>query len=111
MDYDLVIVGSGFAGLAAAKKAKELGLNFCIVAKDAGATQHFSGAFDVIDPRWQEPELAPSNYPSLRLAIDRFILGHPDHVYAKLLFEFCMILHIVFFIPNMAGISMTRASP
>lgn len=84
MIYDLAIIGSGFAGMVAAKKAIEKGLKLCWIRKDAGATQHFSGAFDIIDPRWWEPELSPSHYPSLRLALDRFILGHPDHLYSKL---------------------------
>ena len=44
--YDLAIMGSGFAGLAAAKLAHERNLNFCVVAKDHGAIAHFGGTFD-----------------------------------------------------------------
>lgn len=84
MIYDLAIIGSGFAGLAAVKKAMEKGLTTCLIARDGGATRHFSGAFDLIEPRWWQPELGPANYPSLRLALDRFILGHPEHLYTRL---------------------------
>lgn len=84
MQYDLAIIGSGFAGLLAVKKAKEKSLNFCVVAEHAGATQHFSGAFDVMDPRWQETGLRPENYPSIELALTHFIKAHPQHLYAQL---------------------------
>jgi glycerol-3-phosphate dehydrogenase subunit B len=82
--YDLAIIGSGFAGLFAAKKAHESGLKTCVISDGLGATQHFSGAFDVIDPRWMEPGLVPADYPSLRLALDKFVLAHPQHLYAQL---------------------------
>lgn len=84
MRCDLAIIGSGFAGLAALKQALEAGLNVCLVTRDSEATRHFSGVFDIIDPRWGEPQLGPFNFPSLRLALDRFILGHPAHPYARL---------------------------
>jgi glycerol-3-phosphate dehydrogenase subunit B len=84
MSYDLAIIGCGFAGLLVAKKAKEKNLNFCVIAEHAGATQHFSGAFDIIDPRWQETGLRPENYPSVESALTHFIKAHPQHLYAQL---------------------------
>ncbi len=87
MQYDLAIIGSGFAGLAAIKKAVEQKLNFSVVAKDYGATQYFSGAFDVIDPRWQNKGLQPRDYPLIKPALEVFIQAHPEHLYSKIINE------------------------
>jgi anaerobic glycerol-3-phosphate dehydrogenase len=83
-NYDLAIIGSGFSGLAAICKAVEQKLTFCHVTKGRGMSQHFSGAFDVIDPRWCDPFLKPADYPSLANALNAFILGHPNHPYARI---------------------------
>lgn len=49
METDLVIIGSGIAGVAAFYKAKELGFNPVIVSKGEGATSLSSGAFDFLN--------------------------------------------------------------
>jgi len=81
MSYDLIIIGSGFAGLSVAQRAYEKGLNFAIVSDGFGASQHFSGAFDLIDPRWRSPNLDIPNYPHLSSAFDDFVAAHPGHLY------------------------------
>lgn len=82
--FDLVIIGAGFSGLAALRQALKKNLKVALIDSGSSASQHFSGAFDVIDPRWQDFQLMPQDYPSLRLAIDRFIGAHPQHLYAEL---------------------------
>lgn len=84
MTYDLAIIGTGFAGLEAIKLARQNKLNFCVIAEEAGGTQHFSGAFDVIDPRWQNPLLSVSGLPSISQALEDFIKAHRDHLYSWL---------------------------
>lgn len=83
-NYDLAIIGSGFSGLAAACKAVEQKLIFCHISNGRGMSQHFSGAFDVIDPRWCHPQLAPRDYPAIKVALDDFIRSHPQHPYAQI---------------------------
>lgn len=83
MIYDLAIIGSGFAGLLAAQRAHEKNLKFCVIAPDFGASHHFSGAFDVIDPRWENPKLSLFNLPPITESLERFITAHPQHIYAQ----------------------------
>ncbi|MBF0105754.1 MAG: hypothetical protein HQM16_10560 [Deltaproteobacteria bacterium] len=84
MMYDLVIIGSGFAGLAALKKAVAMGLATCLVYRDFGATQHFSGAFDVADPRLNNACIMPHEFPLIHAALDDFIRAHPGHLYSRI---------------------------
>ncbi len=55
---DLVVVGSGVAGLTAAVSARELGLRVLVLTKDAadaGSTRWAQGGIAVVLPRGQEP--------------------------------------------------------
>lgn len=83
-NLDLAIIGAGFAGLAAARQAHERKLKFCLIAPGFGATAHFSGAFDLIDSRWQNPNLTSLAELSLSQALVDFIRAHPKHLYARL---------------------------
>lgn len=82
--FDLAIIGAGFAGLAAARLAHERKLKFCLIAPGFGASAHFSGAFDLVDSRWQNP--GPSSLTELPLTdvLAAFTRAHPEHLYAKL---------------------------
>jgi glycerol-3-phosphate dehydrogenase subunit B len=84
MLYDLAIIGSGFSGLLAAQQAHEKNLKFCVIAPDLGASQHFSGAFDVIDPRFENPQLSPFHLPTITETLERFITARPHHVYTQI---------------------------
>ncbi|MDQ2709372.1 MAG: FAD-dependent oxidoreductase, partial [Actinomycetota bacterium] len=55
---DLVVVGSGVAGLTAAVSARELGLRVLVLTKDAadaGSTRWAQGGIAVVLPRGHEP--------------------------------------------------------
>lgn len=82
--YDLVIIGRGLAGLCAIKKAIELGLNTCVIFKNSGASQHFSGAFDVVDAGIDNPQLSLKDFPTINTALQRFIKAHPRHILSQL---------------------------
>ena len=83
-DYEAVVIGGGFAGLAALACAHLQGRRVMMLSRDGGATQHFSGAFDIVDPRWREPEPSPLNYPQTAVALEEFIKANPGHIYARL---------------------------
>lgn len=83
-ECDLAIVGAGFSGLAAAKRAFQAGRNFCLVARDFGATRHFSGAFDLVDPRWNGMTDRQAFETGLKRHVSDFVAAHPGHLYAAL---------------------------
>lgn len=92
MTYDVAIIGSGFAGLVATMLASNRGLNFIIIAKDYGATQHFSGAFDFVDAGVSSPLCNSSERPTPAQAYENFLRSHPHHIYARLNFPAAEIL-------------------
>ncbi len=81
-DFDVAIVGSGFAGLSALQLALQQGRKCALVAKDFGATQHFSGAFDWIDPRILRSTLLCEDFSLPQTALD-FCAAHPQHYYTQ----------------------------
>lgn len=83
-EYDLAIVGAGFAGLTAAKLAFERKLNFCLIAKHFGATAHFSGAFDFCRMDVDAILAKKSDSFSWQKALQKFLSKHPKHLYAQL---------------------------
>lgn len=80
--YDVAIVGGGFAGLAALQQAQERGLTCCLIADKTAATQHFSGAFDLVDPRWADRQAGITQPVQLSAELEKFIRAHPQHFYA-----------------------------
>lgn len=82
MKKDLIIIGSGFAGLKAAQIASEAGQSFALVSKDFGATAHFSGAFDLIDPRLVDASVYGNAF-DLQDSLERFVAANPSHLYAE----------------------------
>lgn len=82
MKTDLLIIGSGMAGLNAIRLAKEKELDFLVVASGFGATEHFSGAFDLVDHRLlfgQGEKLLEVNLEGL---LKQFKSVFPKHIYA-----------------------------
>ncbi|OVE80535.1 hypothetical protein BVY03_06140 [bacterium K02(2017)] len=84
MEYDLAIIGKGFAGLSALHLALKAKLKTAIIYHDNGASQHFSGAFDLIDPRLNNYKIKSDNLPRLHEALKTFIKANPQHLYANI---------------------------
>jgi glycerol-3-phosphate dehydrogenase subunit B len=80
LTYDVVVLGAGVAGLAAAARLAEGGAKVCVVAKGVGSTHLAPGTIDVLgyDP---DRVTAPAD------ALPGFIAAHPEHPYARLGFE------------------------
>ncbi|MCP5463920.1 MAG: hypothetical protein H7A33_02745 [Deltaproteobacteria bacterium] len=80
---ELVIIGAGYAGLAAFAAATQAGQSPILIAKDFGGSRFFSGAFDVLDPAFQLGSFQVSQTPSTKELLSQFIRVHPQHLYAK----------------------------
>jgi glycerol-3-phosphate dehydrogenase subunit B len=84
MSADVVVVGTGLAGLSAAARLSEGGARVLVLAKGVGATHLAPGTIDVLgyaSPR--EPGGAPAEpveHPAEALA--RLVAERPDHPYA-----------------------------
>jgi glycerol-3-phosphate dehydrogenase subunit B len=48
VDHDLIVVGGGLTGLAAARRARQLGLRVAVVASTPGSIPYTSGALDLL---------------------------------------------------------------
>lgn len=81
-DFDVAIIGSGFAGLSALQLALQQNRKCVLISKDFGATQHFSGAFDWIDPRILRSRLLCEDFSLSQTALD-FSAAHPEHYYTQ----------------------------
>lgn len=79
---DVAVIGGGFAGRAAVQIAVESGRDVCLITERGGASAHFSGAFDLCDPRAtvSETGIFSKTWPELFAA---FVRAHPDHLYAR----------------------------
>ena len=76
MSYDVIVVGTGVAGLAAAVRLAEDGARVLVLAKGIGAT-HLTGA--TVDVLGYDPERveAPGD------ALGRLVAAQPGHPYAR----------------------------
>lgn len=79
--HDIVIIGTGFAGLCAAWQAHLAGRRVCVVAKNFGGTRHFSGAFDVVDFDHKNPSESVPVSRNVLQALMEFARAHPIHPY------------------------------
>ena len=73
--YDVLVVGTGVAGLTAATRLAEEGARVCVIAKGVGSTHLAPGTIDALgyDPqRVEQPARA----------LPGFVEAHPSHPYA-----------------------------
>ena len=75
LQYDVVVLGCGVAGLTAAVQLAEGGARVCVLAKGVGSTHLAPGTVDVLG---HTPELVEEP----RSALAEFVAAHPDHPYA-----------------------------
>ncbi len=83
--YDLIIAGAEAAGTMAALKAKESGLNLCVLEGGGGETQLSSGLLHFASPTEWDDYYRINNRRDLNLdqRIKRLIERNPEHPYAK----------------------------
>jgi glycerol-3-phosphate dehydrogenase subunit B len=77
MNYDVVVIGAGLAGLTAALRLAEQGLQVLVVATGVGGTHLAPATIDVlgyVDGPVDNPERA----------LPAFAAGHPEHPYGRL---------------------------
>jgi glycerol-3-phosphate dehydrogenase subunit B len=72
--HDVVVVGTGMAGLSAALRLAEAGARVLVLAKGIGATHLSAGTIDVLG-------YAPERVEHPREALAAFVGEHPDHPY------------------------------
>jgi glycerol-3-phosphate dehydrogenase subunit B len=73
--YDLIVIGTGLAGLTAARTALAAGAKVLIVGRGMGALTLFGNSIDVLG------EIPPGK--DLAQAMVPWIAAHPDHPYAR----------------------------
>jgi len=72
---DVVVIGAGLAGLAAAIKAADAGLSVTLVTKGVGGIQLGTGTVDILGYR-PEPVEAPLE------ALEAHVASRPTHPYS-----------------------------
>lgn len=77
MTSDVIVIGTGLAGLTAALRLAEGGLRVVLVAKGVGGTHLGGGTIDVLG-------YAPERVESPVSALPAFTSAHPEHPYAGL---------------------------
>jgi glycerol-3-phosphate dehydrogenase subunit B len=77
LQYDVMVVGAGVAGLTAGVRLAEAGARVCVVAKGVGSTHLAPGTVDVLG-------YAPERVDSPAAALPDFVAAHPEHPYALL---------------------------
>lgn len=77
LQFDVVVVGAGVAGLAAATRIAQSGARVCVLAKGVGSTHLAPGTVDVLG-------YDPERVSSPAEALPSFIESHPDHPYASI---------------------------
>lgn len=82
--HDVVVIGSGLAGLAAAWRERAAGRRVVTVSRHFGGTQHLSGAFDVLDFNWLHPDVPALKSAPVAESLWQYIQAHPRHLYAQL---------------------------
>lgn len=73
--HDVIVVGTGVAGLTAAVRLAESGARVLVLAKGVGATHLSAGTVDVLG-------YAPERVERPAAALPAFLAEHPDHPYA-----------------------------
>jgi glycerol-3-phosphate dehydrogenase subunit B len=73
--YDVVVIGTGVAGLTAAIRLAEAGARVCLLAKGIGSTHLAPGTVDVLGYDGERVESPAS-------ALPEFVARHPEHPYA-----------------------------
>ena len=73
--WDLIVIGTGLAGLTAARTAIEMGARVLIVGRGMGALALFGNTIDVLGA------IPPG--VNLDAGLARWIAAHPDHPYAR----------------------------
>jgi glycerol-3-phosphate dehydrogenase subunit B len=76
LNYDVVVLGCGVAGLTAATRLAEGGARVCVLAKGVGSTHLAPGTVDVLG---HDPAALVESPAS---ALPGFVSTHPDHPYA-----------------------------
>lgn len=83
--FDVIIIGSGFAGAQAAMTLVARGLKVAVISTNSSVTRYFSGAFDVLDdPSFSAPSFARSHSDSLASALTSLLARDPHHLYSML---------------------------
>jgi glycerol-3-phosphate dehydrogenase subunit B len=84
MTADVVVVGTGLAGLSAAVRLSEGGARVLVLAKGVGATHLGAGTIDVLGyaspPGSSDAAAEPVKHPAE--AVGRLVAERPDHPYA-----------------------------
>ena len=73
--FDLIVIGTGLAGLTAARTAIGLGAKVLIVGRGMGALTLFGNTVDLLGEIPPETEMAEG--------ITHWIAAHPEHPYAR----------------------------
>jgi len=74
LDYDAVVIGAGTAGLVAATRLAQAGINVCVLAKGIGSTHLAPGTIDVLG-------YGPEPIDSPREGLAALLSARPDHPY------------------------------
>jgi glycerol-3-phosphate dehydrogenase subunit B len=73
--WDLIVIGTGLAGLTAARTAVEMGARVLIVGRGMGSLTLFGNTIDVLGA------IPPG--VNLETGVTNWIAAHPDHPYAR----------------------------
>ncbi len=76
---DLVVIGSGLAGTAAALAARDKGLEVCLIASDRGASAMSSGALDLCGDPCSVPGHPEGTNREFSHNLRALLLRNPDH--------------------------------
>lgn len=74
---DAIVIGAGLAGLAAALRLRQAGLQVTLLTKGIGGIQLGQGTVDVLG-------YTPTRVTEPLTALDSFVADHPEHPYAVL---------------------------
>jgi len=81
MDYDVIVIGAGLAGLMAAARATTAGRTVLVLARGQGVLALTSGCIDILG--WLPPPAAHC-LTDVAGDLQRLAAGIPDHPYAKI---------------------------